>query len=142
VGSGKHFQLGDAIQQVVLRLFRGEAEEAALTGLHLKLGQPPAREVARPDIQHVAVRHQFFERPPKLFGRDVAVEVMHLIQVDMVCLQPPERIGEVLAHFVGRNAGFFIGDIGVGHALVDLGGEHDLVSPGGPMREPAADDRL
>jgi len=80
--------LGHPAEQVVLRLLGHEADESAVPGLHLTLGQAPAGEVAGPGVEHVAVAHHPLEGAPQLLGGDLLIDVMDLVKVDPIGLQP------------------------------------------------------
>src|SRR5262249_19015767 len=69
----------------------------------------------------------------------VAIDVVHLVEVDAVGLHALER-RLAGAHDVERREARLVGP--VAHAAVNLGGEHDLVAPAAALREPAADDLL
>ncbi len=57
----------------------------------LRLRDMPAREVRGSDVEDLALRTQDLHRLPDLVERRVPVDVVHLIQVDVVGLQPLKR---------------------------------------------------
>jgi hypothetical protein len=59
-------------------------------GIHLVLGQSPAREIAGSHIQDIALVNETIKCGPEFFQADPLVDVMHLIQIDVVCLQSLE----------------------------------------------------
>ena len=82
---------------------------------------------------------QSLERLPDLVPARVAVDVMHLVQVDAVGLQPAQRrlaVADDVASGDTPGAGF------VAHRAIDLGGKHDSVSPARVRGEPATEDLL
>ena len=50
----------------------------------------PAGEVGRADVQDLALLHQQLEGLPDFVQRHAAVDVMHLIQIDVVRVQPAQ----------------------------------------------------
>ena len=89
----------------------------------LRLGDVPAGEVAAADVEHLALLHQLLHRLPDLLPRRVAVDVVHLVQVDVVGLQAPQAASHARADVVGRQPALVRA---LAHAAVDLGGQHDL----------------
>src|SRR5690606_28372212 len=79
---------------------------------------------------------------PEFLKADAAVNVMNLVEVDVIGLQPSERISGMFAYLVRRNAALLVGRRIVGHIAVDFGGDHDLIAPSGLLLEPAPDDFL
>jgi len=65
--------------------------------------------------------------------------VVHLVQVDPVGLEAPQR-GLALADDAGGQQLALVGP--VAHRPVDLGGDDDLVAAPAALGEPAADDLL
>jgi hypothetical protein len=65
--------------------------------------------------------------------------VVHLVQVNMVGLQAPER-AFALAPDRQRGQERLVGP--VAHAAVELGGDHRLLPAAAAFREPPADDLL
>jgi len=87
---GQDFKLRIAAEQVIHRLLGDDAEVPALLCDALVLRQPPTGEVAGADVEHVAPAGEPLERRPELLARDAAVDVMHLVQVDVVGLEPAQ----------------------------------------------------
>jgi hypothetical protein len=58
----ENLQLGHTAQQIALSLLGNEAYEASLPGLHLPLGETPARVIARARVEHVPVGHHALVR--------------------------------------------------------------------------------
>ena len=139
LGGGQDFELGVAAEEAVHALLGDDADVAALPGGGLVLGEAPAGEVAGADVEDVALELEPLERAPELFGGDVAVDVVDLVEVDAVGLQAAQRLGYVHADLVVGDAALLVG-AGLVHAAVDLGGEHDLVAAVTALGKPAADD--
>ncbi|MNN01838.1 hypothetical protein D3C81_1144680 [compost metagenome] len=70
--------------------------------------------------------------------------MMHLVQFDMVRAEPPQRIVQVAANFISRQAGsaFIRVYCRIAHGPVYLRSQHYLLSPAAALREPAPDDLL
>src|SRR5262249_1388241 len=108
-------------------------------GRGVRLRDVPAREVAAPGIEHLALTHQHLECLPNLVPRCVTVDVMHLVEVDVVRLEPSQAL-------VARTADVERGEPlvvrSLAHAALDLGRQDDLLAPPAALLEPATDDLL
>ena len=105
----------------------------------LRLGDVPAGKVGRADVEHLALLDEHFHRLPDLLPGCQAVDVVHLVQVNVVGLQALERPFAGLADVQRRK---FAMVRPVAHAPVDLGGDDDLLAPPAALGEPAPDDLL
>src|SRR6202042_1624098 len=92
LAGGQHFQLDGARREVVQRLLTDQPERRAAQRRFLGLGDMPPREVRRPDVDDLALGAQDLHGLPDLVPRRAAVHVMHLVQVDVVGPQPPQRV--------------------------------------------------
>ena len=68
-----------------------------------------------------------------------ALDMVHLVQVDVVGLEPPQAVLAGPADVVGRKAALVWP---LAHRAVDLGRQHDLLAPPAALRQPAPDDLL
>ena len=136
---GQHFELDRARREVVEALLAHEPEEVARLGRFVRLRDVPAREVAAADVDDLALLHERLHRLPDLVPRRGAVDVMHLVQVDVIGLQPAEALVARGAD-VSRRQPAVVRPLG--HRAEDLGREHDLLAASAALREPAADDLL
>ncbi len=139
LAGGQDLQLDGALQQVVDALLAGQAREVTGASCLLGLGDVPAREVRRARVEHLALGDEGLHRLPDLVPRRVAVDVVELVQVDVVGLQPPQR------RFAGppdvqRGQEGVVGP--VVHRPVQLRGDHRLLAPTAALGEPASDDLL
>ena len=135
----QHFQLHLADQQVVVALLADQAEEASLACRLVRPCDVPAGEVAAADVDDLALLDENLHRLPDLIPRCGAVDVMHLIEVDVVGLQPPQA-------GIARGANMASGEPAiirpVRHRPIQLGGEHHLLAPITAEREPPTNDLL
>jgi hypothetical protein len=135
---GDDLELDRAVGQVVEALLADQAHEVLLACELLGGRDVPAGEVAAADVEHLALADELFHRLPDLFPRRRPVDVVHLVEVDVVGLQPAQAVLAGLADVVG-------GEVPVvragAHRLVDLGRENDPL-PAPALGEPAADDLL
>jgi hypothetical protein len=76
--------------------------------------------VARPGIEDVAVAHDAFEGAQQLLSGDLLVDVVHLVEIDPVGLQPAQRCGEVLADLVRGESRVVVGQAQVAHRVYTL----------------------
>ena len=102
-------------------------------------GDVPAGEVAAADVDHFALLDEHFHRLPDFFPGRLAVDVVHLVQVDVIGLQAAQA-GFAGAANVQRREAAFVGP--VAHIAVDFGGDDDFLAPPAALREPAPDDLL
>src|SRR5262249_28827004 len=79
------------------------------------------------------------ERLPDLLPGRVPVDVMHLVEVDVVGLQPSQA---ALAGAPDVERGESLVVRSTAEPPVHLGGEDDLVAPPAALRQPASDDLL
>jgi len=133
------FQFDHALADVVQALFRHQAEEVARAGSLHRLGNIPPGEIAAADVDDLALLDEYFHGLPDLLPRCFAVDVVHLVQIDVVGFQPAQA-------FVARGADVISGEFHLvgplAHAPVDFGGQHHFFAPPAALRKPAADDVL
>src|SRR5258708_15951983 len=86
--SGESLELYVAIDQVVERLLRDEPEEVARLRRLARLRDVPTREVRRADVEHFALLYERLHRLPNLVPRRVAIDVVHLVKIDVIGFQP------------------------------------------------------
>ena len=60
----------------------------------------PTSKIARPHIHHFALVDQRTERLPRFVPRTLAIDMVHLIQIDPFGLQPAQAALTVLANLV------------------------------------------
>ena len=96
-------------------------------------------EVRRADVEHFALLHKDFHRLPDLVEWRAAVDVVHLIEVDVVGLQSTQRSFARVPD-VPRRQERVVGP--VAHRAVELGGDDHLLAPAATLRKPSADDLL
>src|ERR1019366_7264956 len=89
--SGQDLKLNVAGHQVVNGLLADQAEEATCRCGVVGLRDMPARDVRRSGIEDLALSDQDLHRLPDLIPRRAPVDVMHLVQVDVVGPQAPQR---------------------------------------------------
>ena len=87
-----------------MALLRDQAQEVAAPRNFVGAYNMPTREVAAPDIDDLAFLYQLFHGLPDLFPWRGAVNVMHLVQVDMIGLQPAQAFVARPPDMVGRQA--------------------------------------
>ena len=84
--SRHQLHLDTPLGQVVEALLGGEPEEVPGIGGRLGQGDVPGGEVAAAHVGHLALADQLFHGLPDLFPRCRSVDMVHLVQVDVVCL--------------------------------------------------------
>ena len=124
--------------EVVAALFAHEPEKSAQTRFALHRGDPPAWEVAASHVENFALLDQHVHRLPDLFEGRLAVEVVHLIEVDVIRLESPKARLAGFTDVIGRKAPA-VGT--VHHRLIELRREDDFVSFSA-LLEPVAHDFL
>src|SRR5690606_17232446 len=101
------------------------------------LGDMPSGEVAAADVDHLARLYELLHRLPDLLPGRVPVDVVHLVEVDVIRLQPAQAFVAGALDVVGGKAGL-VGP--VAHRAVDLRRQHDLLAASAALGQPAADD--
>ena len=99
----------------------------------------PAGEIAAADVQHLPFAAELFHRLPDFFPAAFTIDVMHLVEVEMVCLQTPETLFARAFDMQGRQARL-VGP--VAHAAIDLRGQHNFLSSPAALGKPTADNLL
>src|SRR6056297_2758799 len=143
---GDDLQLEHAVLEVVDALLAHQSRAAAPRRFLAGGGDVPAGKIARAGVDDLALLHQDVEALPDLAPRAVAIDMVHLVKVDVVGLQACQAGLAVLADLVGAEAGtvavrFRPVSLAL-HRAVDLGREDDRLAPPAALGEPAADDLL
>jgi hypothetical protein len=99
---GDDLELDGAGGQVVEALLADQAHEVPLAGELLGRCDVPAGEVAAADVEHLAFADELFHRLPHLLPRRRPVDVVHLVEVEVIGLQPAQAVLTGLADVVGR----------------------------------------
>src|SRR5690606_34064091 len=81
---GDYFQFDGAFIQAVFALLADQPHEVALFGGFVGFGDVPAGEVAAADVQNLAFAVKLFHRLPDFLPGGVAVNVVHLVQIDVI----------------------------------------------------------
>ena len=105
----------------------------------LRLRDVPAREVAAAHVDDFALLHQHFHGLPHFFPRRAAIDVVHLVEIDVIGLQAAQAFFAGAADVIGGQEAL-VGPFA--HAPEDLGGDDDFLAPTAALREPAPDDLL
>ena len=87
---GNDLQFDHAVIEVVDALLADQAHHAPLGGFLAGRGDVPAGKIAGTDVDHLALLDQGVEALPGLVPGAVAVDVVHLVEVDPVGLQALE----------------------------------------------------
>jgi hypothetical protein len=99
----------------------------------------PAGDIAAADVRHFALANQLLHRLPDLVPRRAPIDVVHLVEIDVVGLQPPKA-------GLARSADVIGGETAIvrpgAHRLVQLRSENDAIATATILSEPAADDLL
>src|SRR5690606_32695199 len=82
------FQLDRTLREIVKALFGGEPQKIARSSRQLRGGDVPAGEIAGADIGDLAFTDQLLHRLPDFLPGRCPVDVMHLVEVDVVGVQP------------------------------------------------------
>ncbi len=122
-----------------MRLLAHQAQEVAPLRRLLRLRDVPAREVRRAAVEDLALVPQDLHRLPDLVPRRRPVDVVHLVEVDVVGLQPLEA-GVARPADVERRELALVRPLP--HVPVELGGDDHLLAPAPALGEPAPDDLL
>src|SRR5205823_428852 len=99
----------------------------------------PAGVVAGAGVDDFALFHEDIDGLVNLFPRRVAVDVVHLVQIDAIGLEPAEAAFARLADMQGAAAAIVHASA---HTALVFGGEDDLLALVTVGGEPAAEDLL
>src|SRR5688572_1786404 len=130
-------ELDVADEQVVERLLADQAHEISPGSGGLSVGDVPAGEVATAGVEELAGLHRDLDRLPDLLPRRVPIDVVELVEIDVVGLQPAQTCIERSAD-VERRQLAFVGP--APHLAIDLGGDDGPLPPAAAAGEPVADD--
>lgn len=123
---GNDLQLNSPGGQIVETLLGDQAKKMTGRGNGLGRRNVPAREIAATDIKHFSLLNKEFHGLPDLFPWRMAIDVMHLIDVNMVGLKPSQTVLAGLANMVSRKTAI----VRTGsHRLIDFRRQNDTVSP-------------
>jgi hypothetical protein len=121
-----------ALDQAVVRLKRDVAGEALGIGDLERGGQARGAVVGRRDVANLALLDELVERAEGLLELGVRVVGVGVVEIDVVALEPLQRLGRRGADVLSREA------LAVGLAS-DLGGQDDVRA--GPRRRDQAGGR-
>ncbi len=114
------------VEQVVRRLLRDKVRPAMQFGDVQRLHDLPGGMCRRADIEHLAVAHQRVQRIERFLDRDLRRGAVQLVNIDMVGLQPSQRIFAGLNNVAARVAAV----VGPWPGRIeDLGRQHKAVPP-------------
>lgn len=124
----------------VLQLQRDDRRPPAETRDGGRLGSSPRRHVGESDVTDLPVADQVIQCAERLLDRRGRVEIVQPVDVDVVGLQTPQRVLQLLHDRLPA------GSAAVWVVLVQVAEElrpdHDPVAQRGPAREVVADDLL
>ncbi len=125
LAGGEHVTFDAAVEDRVRRLLRTEARQTAPLGHPLRLDDLGDRKGRGADRPHLAGPHQVGERRKRLFDVGIRRWPVDLVDVDVVRLQPAQRV----FHRAGDPAPRVALHVRViAHRAVHLGGKHDAVT--------------
>ena len=123
---GQHVELDAPGQQRVGRLLGAEALQPALARRPLGLDDLAARVRRRADVADLALLDEVGERAERLLDVDGRIGAVHLVEVDVVGAEAPQRVLDRPDDPAPRPAA----PVGVlAHRHEELGREHDVVAP-------------
>src|SRR5712692_2041382 len=129
-----------AFEQRILDLKSDEGRPAAELGDQLRLGHLPRRRVGDAEVAHLAGTHEILERPHRLLDGRVLVPVVQPIEIDVIGLQPAQRLLALGDDRLAAGAApIGIADVEV---AAELGRDHQAVSLVAVTSDVIADDLL
>ena len=134
---GQDIGLDGADEDRVRRLLGDEPLEVAVARDPLRLDDVAGGEGGRADVADLALVHEVAERRQRLLDVRARIEAVHLVEVDPVGAQPPQRVLDRADDPAARVA-LLVGVLA--HRVVELGGEDDVVAAAAGER--LADDLL
>ena len=104
----------------------------------------PSREVGRTEIQHFALLDERLERLENLLPRGRAVDMVHLVQIDVIGLHSLQARVAGKPNVLGGQA-FFVGPVfefAKAHVAIDFGSDNDALAAVAALREIPAQNLL
>ena len=135
-GGGEHVELDAADQDRVRRLLGAEALEAPVACRPLRLDDLAGGERGGPDVADLALLNEIGERAERLVDVGFGVGAVHLVEVDPVGTQAPQRVLDLGDDPAARTAAVVRVLV---HRHTELRGQHDIVAT---ALERLADDLL
>ena len=136
LGGRQHVELDPADEQRVGRLLGAEALEVAVAGGPLRLDDLAGGERRGADVADLALLDEVGQRAERLVDVDGRVRAVHLVEVDPVGAQAPQRALDLADDPAARDAAL----VGVvAHRSPELRGQDDVVAA---ALERLADDLL
>ena len=139
LGGRKHLELDGALDEVVDRLLAHQPQLPSPRRGLLRLCEMPACEVGGADIDDLALIAEDLHRLPDLIPWSRAVDVVHLVKVDVVGLHALERRIAGPADVQCRELAVIRP---VAHVAVELRREDGALPAAVALGEPLADDAL
>ena len=81
-----------ALDEIVKILTHGETGQIVVGGDRLRTTQPLGREVARPDLAHLALLHELVERTHVVLLGHAGVIAVGVVEVEVIGLQSAQRV--------------------------------------------------
>src|SRR6185437_2850662 len=136
---GHYLQFNRALEEMIVALLGDQTHEVARFGRLVSLRDMPAGKVGTRDIEDLSLTHQLLHPLPNLLPGRAARDVMHLIDIDVVGLQPAEA-GFALALERERVHPTLIRPLT--HLAVNLGRQDRPLPASASLVKPSPDDLL
>ena len=140
------FKLDHAVVEMVDALLTRQPVETPSPGFLAGGGDVPAGKIAGPGIHDFALLGQDVVALPDLGPRTGTVYVMHLIEIDMIRLQPFEAALAVFANLVGAETAtvaVHFRQVGLaGYGVEYLGGQDNRITATTALCQPTPDNLL
>ena len=120
----EHVALHAADQDRVGRLLADELREAATFRRPMRLDEVEAGERRRAQVAHLALPHEVGQGAERLFDVGREIRAVDLVQVDVIGVEPPQRVLDLARDPQARVAAL----VRPAHWEVHLRREHDVVA--------------
>src|SRR4029079_16611797 len=134
---GNDFEFDRSLGPIVETLLRDDTEEMTAAGDFLPLRQLPPGKIAGAGIQYLALPHQLLHGLPDFVPGRLAVDMVHLVQIDAVGLKTPQTRFTGALDVQRREPR---GIRPIPHAPVHLGRKHDLFPSTATLCKPTAEN--
>ena len=98
------FQFEHPVVKVIDALFAYQSHQAAFGGFLAGCGDIPTRKIGRTNIDHFPLLDQSIKSLPGLIPRAIVINVVHLVQVNPLSLQPGQTPLTMFSYLVSTQA--------------------------------------
>jgi len=126
LAGGEHLEFNCTRVEVVETLFRDKPEEMTIACALVRTRDMPASKVTAANINDFALANELFHSLPDLFPGSLTVDMVHLVEIDTIRLEPTKTIFASVTDVQGRETRLVRPGA---HDIVDFGRQDDVITP-------------